>query len=275
MLGGGRKRLVVFGMAAALATALVVAVGAFSASDSQTSRTITACVKTKGGELRVVSSSTRCRRGERRVTWSRIGRAGPAGLQGAQGPAGERGPQGDAGAPGAPGQPGIDTFNDLDGMPCTRNSQQGTIDVVFGPGNLARPRCVLPGDGPVCGDGVQEGGESCDDGNTNPTDSCNNACQPIACGDGFTQSGEECDSSGVNTNICDGSNCTIAYCGDGTTNSARGEACDPGGETSLCDIDCTIPACGDGRINQAASEECDDGNQVDVDQCGNDCKFNP
>jgi cysteine-rich repeat protein len=267
-------RFVIVGAVAALLTGLLVAGGAFSAGSSQSPATITACVKKSTGATRIVKSGSRCRAGERRVTWKRIGPAGPQGAPGAQGATGAQGAAGPRGPAGNPGEPGIDAFNDLDGMPCTRNSQQGTIDVVFGPGNLARPRCVLPGDGPICGDGVQEGGESCDDGNTNPTDSCNNACQPQACGDGFTQSPEECDSSGVNTDICD-SNCTTAYCGDNTTNSARGESCDTGGDSDTCDIDCTVPSCGDGRINQPAGEECDDGNQVDGDQCGNDCLVNP
>ncbi|MCA9661711.1 MAG: DUF4215 domain-containing protein [Myxococcales bacterium] len=46
----------------------------------------------------------------------------------------------------------------------------------------------------VCGDGVQEGGEECDDGNQDNTDGCLNTCVAASCGDGFVQAGvEECD----------------------------------------------------------------------------------
>ena len=208
------------------------------------------------------------------MSWKRIGPAGKQGLAGAQGATGAQGVQGQPGANGAPGQPGIDDFNDLEGMPCTRDSQPGSIDLVFGPGAVARTRCVLPGDGPVCGDGVTEGGEACDDGNGDPTDGCTNTCQVASCGDGVVQQGvEQCDTAARPT-ICD-ANCTTAYCGDGTTNSARGEQCD---RRRL-----------HGRLRQrlhrgglrrrprqpAASEECDDGNQVDTDECTNMCQFAP
>ncbi len=262
------------GALAAVVTALVVAGVALSAGPSASSPTITACVHKSSGAARIVSSATKCRSSERRVSWKRIGPAGRQGLAGAQGATGAQGVQGQPGANGAPGQPGIDDFNDLEGMPCTRNSQQGTIDLVFGPGAVARTRCVLPGDGPVCGDGVMEGGEACDDGNGNPTDGCTNTCQVASCGDGVARQGvEQCDTGGQ-TDVCD-ANCTTAYCGDGTTNGARGEVCDGGGFTNACDNDCTVAACGDGFTNPVAGEECDDGNQVNTDNCTNMCQYTP
>jgi cysteine-rich repeat protein len=268
-------RLVTIGALAALATALLVAGGALSAGSSASSTTITACVKKSSGAARIVSSGSKCRSTERRVTWKRIGPAGKQGLAGAQGATGAQGVQGATGANGAPGQPGIDDFNDLEGMPCTRGGDPGSVDLVFGPGGVARTRCVLPSDGPVCGDGVTEGGEACDDGNGNPTDGCTNTCQVAICGDGVARQGvEQCDTSGQ-TDVCD-ANCTTAYCGDGTTNSNRGEQCDVagGGFTAACDNDCTAAMCGDGLTNPA-SEECDDGNQVDTDECTNACLFAP
>ncbi len=251
---GGAARLVTVGALAALATALVVAGVALSAGSSQSS-TITACVKKSSGAARIVSSGTKCRSNERRVSWKRIGPAGKQGLAGAQGASGAQGAQGQPGANGAPGEPGIDDFNDLEGMPCTRNSQQGTIDLVFGPGAVARTRCVLAGDGPVCGDGVTETGEACDDGNGNPTDGCTNTCQVAICGDGVARQGvEQCDANGESA-TCD-TNCTTAFCGDGTTNSARGESCDTSGSSATCDNDCSPASCGDGHVNQAANEQC-------------------
>ena len=68
-----------------------------------------------------------------------------------------------------------------------------------------------------CGDGIREGAESCDDGNTVPFDGCSMTCQaePICetgqpctsrCGDGITFNTEECDDG----NLRDGDGCSSA-----------------------------------------------------------------
>ncbi len=81
--------------------------------------------------------------------------------------------------------------------------------------------------GPVCGDGMIEGGEACDDGNTVDGDGCNMSCQvedgwdcmdepstcteiPIApiCGDGVVATGEACDDG----NTVNGDGCNMS-CG--------------------------------------------------------------
>lgn len=66
---------------------------------------------------------------------------------------------------------------------------------------------------PVCGNGIPEAGEECDDGNTSNTDSCTNVCEWAVCGDGFHQpdgatpdpsDDEECDDGNQNNNdSCD------------------------------------------------------------------------
>ena len=122
---------------------------------------------------------------------------------------------------------------------------------------MARTRCVLAGDGPVCGDGVTESGEACDDGNGNPTDGCTNTCQVALCGDGVARQGvEQCDANGESA-TCD-ANCTTAFCGDGTTNSTaeslRHERCVGNLRQRLL-----AGVCGDGNVNQAANEQCDSG----------------
>jgi cysteine-rich repeat protein len=154
----------------------------------------------------------------------------------------------------------------------------------------------------VCGDGVANGGEACDDGNGVDDDGCSNDCTiPPFCGDGSVDAGETCDppgsAAGGNGNVCRG-NCTV--CGDGVANS--GEACDDGngidgdacsnacialcgngnidpGETceppgspagvsgAACRGNCTV--CGDGVVN--SGEQCDDGNLTDNDGCDSDC----
>ena len=128
------RRPVAVAVLAALAAALVVAAAALSAGSSGASDTITACVKKSSGAARIVRAGTRCKRGERRVSWKRIGLAG---RRGAQGATGAQGLQGQQGTQGMTGEPGIDAFNDLDGMSCTRGSDEGTVDIVFGMGGVA------------------------------------------------------------------------------------------------------------------------------------------
>jgi cysteine-rich repeat protein len=56
---------------------------------------------------------------------------------------------------------------------------------VYGDSNLG---CgVAPS---ICGDGVLDSGEECDDGNTNPDDTCTNICEQATCADGFQNQGE-------------------------------------------------------------------------------------
>lgn len=59
--------------------------------------TLHACAKKSGGALRLAS---KCRKGERRVSWSTQGPAGPRGAQGIQGPQGAQGAQGAQGPQG-------------------------------------------------------------------------------------------------------------------------------------------------------------------------------
>jgi cysteine-rich repeat protein len=61
--------------------------------------------------------------------------------------------------------------------------------------------------GPICGDNIVAGSESCDDGGESAT--CN-------------------------------IDCSLAACGDGIVNAAAGEFCDDGGESATCNIDCSL-----------------------------------
>src|SRR6185436_1499213 len=167
-------------------------------------------------------------------------------------------------------------------------------------GNNCRADCT------VCGDGVQDAGEACDDGNGINTDGCRNNCTiPICgdaiidasrgetcdppdapagnngnncradctvCGDGVQDAGEACDDgNGINTDGCR-NNCTIPICGDAIIDASRGETCDPpdapaGNNGNNCRADCTV--CGDGV--QDVGEACDDGNGINTDGCRNNC----
>jgi fibro-slime domain-containing protein len=131
----------------------------------------------------------------------------------------------------------------------------------------------------VCGDGIVDAPETCDDGNAIPGDGCSGACRteknytcptpgqacvpttvPGVCGDGNLDNGEACDlgtandaagTQGCNTSCeitkgwaCPGTGgaCTYTgFCGDGKVQSILGESCDDGTNdgTKGCSSSCT------------------------------------
>ncbi|MCW5889679.1 MAG: DUF4215 domain-containing protein [bacterium] len=94
----------------------------------------------------------------------------------------------------------------------------------------------------VCGDGVVQGSEQCDDGNDIDDDGCTNACTVSACGDGVVQAPEECDDADLsNTNACV-EGCKLATCGDGFVHEGV-EECDDGNDdpSDGCDA-CKVAA---------------------------------
>jgi len=94
----------------------------------------------------------------------------------------------------------------------------------------------------VCGDGVLDAGESCDDGNTTNGDGCSSTCElESVCGNGILEGNEVCDDG----NTTDGDNCS-----------------------STCDAE---NFCGDGVLN--TSEACDDGNTTNGDGCSSTCEL--
>jgi len=134
----------------------------------------------------------------------------------------------------------------------------------------------------VCGDGVVDTNEQCDDGNTTNGDGCSADCMiehQSMCGDGVLDEGEACDDG--NTTDGDGcsSDCMIEHqpaCGDGVLDA--GEECDDGNmvDGDGCSANCTVecmPTCGDGVLD--AGEECDDGNTIGGDGCSATCMIEP
>src|SRR4051794_31320197 len=80
------------------------ALGAFT--EAAAPKKITACVKKRGQGKGLMRLASKCRRGERRISWNVQGPAGPAGVTGAPGSQGNAGAPGEPGTPGAPGGPG-------------------------------------------------------------------------------------------------------------------------------------------------------------------------
>jgi cysteine-rich repeat protein len=121
----------------------------------------------------------------------------------------------------------------------------------------------------LCGNGVVDGSEACDDGNQVNGDGCDANCTATACGNGIVTAGELCDDG--NAVSGDGCNpdCTFDGCGNGALDGA--EACDDGNQIDGdgCDTNCTPTGCGNGIVT--AGEECDDGNTADGDGCSHDC----
>src|SRR3954470_7283586 len=83
-----------------LAVAGALTASAFGAfATGAASKKISACAKKSGRSKGTMRLASKCRKGERRVTWNSAGEPGPAG------PAGAPGSNGTDGAPGAPGTP--------------------------------------------------------------------------------------------------------------------------------------------------------------------------
>jgi cysteine-rich repeat protein len=91
--------------------------------------------------------------------------------------------------------------------------------------------CIITSDSdPLCGDGVRESVEECDDGNLQSGDGCTSTCsiEPY-CGDGVKDSDEECDDGNNAANDGCSASCVIEpFCGDGVLDTAQGETCDDG-----------------------------------------------
>src|SRR5215208_3791578 len=102
MLGAGWKRAGV----ALTAAVGVVALGSVAYAKSDRGPQVKACYRTSDGALRL---ATKCKSGERRISWSVVGPAGARGAAGPQGPQGASGlpgPKGDTGAQGPQGEAG-------------------------------------------------------------------------------------------------------------------------------------------------------------------------
>lgn len=129
------------------------------------------------------------------------------------------------------------------------------------------PRAVVPPRA-VCGNGLLEPGEACEDGNTADDDGCRADCTPAVCGDGVIFMGAElCDDG--NTVGGDGCepDCALPFCGDSAVQPPE-EVCDDGNTDNgdSCLTSCLFPFCGDGFVRRGV-EACDDANALTNDAC--------
>lgn len=123
----------------------------------------------------------------------------------------------------------------------------------------------------VCGNGVVDDEESCDDGNLINGDECDSNCTPTTCGNGIPTEGEACDDgNGINEDNCTNA-CIFASCGDRFIQP--GEECDDGNaiDGDGCDSDCTSSRCGNSVHDP--TEVCDDGNTDNGDGCNSSCRL--
>lgn len=139
----------------------------------------------------------------------------------------------------------------------------------------------------LCGNGVIDPGEDCDNGDFNSdtkANACRKDCSSATCGDGVVddQYGEECDDGDDNSdtrpNACR-TNCKMPVCGDGLVDTTFGEDCDEGLDNSdapdaSCRKNCKAGGCGDGIPD--SGEACDDGDfnsDISPNACREDCSL--
>ena len=160
-------------------------------------------------------------------------------------------------------------FQSTDAPTDTDLTDGNSSDVVYDPDAggivLYSEEIGDPGVTSICGDGVVELLEDCDDGNARAGDGCNAdceretgyACPPAGgrchvtvCGDGVAEGDEQCDDANI-------------HIGDGCTFICTSE---PDCMDGVC-----VPVCGDGQV--FPGEACDDGNTRAGDGCSDVCEL--
>lgn len=178
----------------------------------------------------------------------------------------------------------LETMSATDAKVIFDSPYDGSVHKKYGWTTLCGPQvpCEVCSQDHICGNGVVEANEKCDDGPRNSDvtpDTCRSDCTLPRCGDNVVDrlKGEQCDDGQFNAdqpNRCR-ADCTLPRCGDGIIDSLNGESCDAGSENSdtlpnRCRTTCQSPRCGDGV--QDSNEECDDGNRTDGDGCSFSCQ---
>lgn len=123
-----------------------------------------------------------------------------------------------------------------------------------------------------CGNGIENIGEECDDGNRNSGDGCSSECfiestlvaSASICGNGTLEELEECDDGNRRDDDGCSSTCLleIGICGDGVVQTLLGEQCESSVHNPALAYLCKncrflSLSCGDGKVDDG--EDCDDG----------------
>jgi cysteine-rich repeat protein len=109
-----------------------------------------------------------------------------------------------------PGQSATAAFCVVGGLSATDGPSAGQVVVTNAQDCLTLYQQTIA----VCGNGIQNAGEQCDDGNTLNGDSCDANCTLPACGNNILDTGEQCDDGNlINGDGCD-STCNIESSGE-------------------------------------------------------------
>lgn len=133
-----------------------------------------------------------------------------------------------------------------------------------------------------CGDGHEDAGEDCDDGNLTAGDGCRADCTAEVCGDGIHDPQEGCDDRNLDAGDCCSATCTLEaddspcddadactvgnHCSAGACAATANVVCEP---TDPCDRATCDPASGVcGHVRAAEGALCDDANAcTPLDRC--------
>jgi hypothetical protein len=131
------KRQLLVGLVVVVASGPAASTTASAHAGNSDPSVIHACVNGGSGLTRIVGVTGSCTAGEDPTHWGIVGPRGP------QGPQGSQGPQGPPGT--------VASFDDLAGLPCTRDGSVGTTTILYASNGDATLRCVLPQPPPPAG----------------------------------------------------------------------------------------------------------------------------
>jgi cysteine-rich repeat protein len=117
----------------------------------------------------------------------------------------------------------------------------------------------------ACGNGILEGSEACDDGNTSNGDGCSATCTLQLCGNGVVNPGEQCDDGNTANGDCCSATCQYAPAGTACTSDGNPCTTDQCNATGVC------------QHAGTSGGSCDDGNGCTLgDVCvAGTCTGNP
>ncbi len=140
----------------------------------------------------------------------------------------------------------------------------------------------------VCGDGIIEGNEQCEDGNTIDGDGCSRSCRAEYCGDGIVQQSSDVakvtriflwkPDQTAQTGTCRGENCEklggnmqLSACANKAWDY-YGEDAPPPQPVQMGTKTCRQNSYNEYKLELKKTEECDDGNDINTDDCTNTCQ---